>query len=88
MVIFIDGRIKAFTFGEPLNKNTVVIHIEKADPDVEGLYAFINQKFLAEFWQNYEFVNREEDLGKEGIRKAKMSYHPFKFAEKFTILFD
>jgi len=88
MVIFIDGRIKAFTFGEPLNKNTVVIHIEKADPDVEGLYAFINQKFLAEFWQDFEFVNREEDLGKEGIRKAKMSYHPFKFAEKFTILFD
>ncbi|WP_039766285.1 DUF2156 domain-containing protein [Caldicellulosiruptor sp. F32] len=88
MIVFIDGEVKAFTFGEPLNKNTVVIHIEKADPDVEGLYTFINNRFLIEFWQNFEFVNREEDLGKEGIRKAKMSYHPFKFAEKFTVLFD
>lgn len=88
MVIFVDGKIKAFTFGEPLNKNTVVIHIEKADPDIEGLYAFVNNRFLIEFWQDFEFVNREEDLGREGIRKAKMSYHPFKFAEKFTVLFD
>ncbi|WAM34275.1 DUF2156 domain-containing protein [Caldicellulosiruptor morganii] len=88
MVIFIDGKIKAFTFGEPLNQNTVVIHIEKADPDIEGLYTFINNKFLAEFWQDFEFVNREEDLGREGIRKAKMSYHPCRFAEKYTVLFD
>lgn len=88
MAIFIDDELKAFTFAEPLNKNTVVIHIEKADYDIEGLYTFINNRFLIDFWQDYEYVNREEDLGKEGIRKAKLSYHPFKFAEKFTILFN
>ncbi|MEZ0537561.1 DUF2156 domain-containing protein [Caldicellulosiruptoraceae bacterium PP1] len=85
--VFIDNQVKAFTFGEPLNSDTVVIHIEKADPEIEGLYTFINQAFLKYYWSDYKYVNREEDLGKEGIRKAKLSYHPYKFAYKYTISF-
>lgn len=83
--IFIDGRLEAFTIGELLNKNMALIHIEKANPNVRGLYPFINQQFLINEFPEVEFVNREEDLGIEGLRKAKLSYHPCRFVEKYTV---
>ena len=83
--IFIDGKLEAFTMGEYLNPNMALIHIEKANPEIRGLYPYINQPFLVNEFSDVEFVNREEDLGIEGLRKAKLSYHPVKFVEKYTV---
>ena len=80
----IDGEIVAFTFGERLNSNTFVTHYEKAYPSVRGAYPMINMLFARESLGEYEFINREDDLGSEGLRKAKMSYCPEFLVEKFT----
>ena len=85
-VIRIDGRIQAIAVGEMLNKNTAVIHIEKGNTEFEGIYAAINQQFASGEWANVEFINREEDMGLEGLRKAKLSYHPAQLIEKFSIM--
>lgn len=83
--IYIDGKLEAFSIGEFLNKNMALIHIEKANPEIRGLYPLINQQFLVKEFADVEFVNREEDLGIEGLRKAKLSYHPCRFVEKYTV---
>lgn len=83
--IFIDGKLEAFTMGEYINPDMALIHIEKANPNIRGLYPFINQQFLVHEFSDVEFVNREEDLGIEGLRKAKLSYHPVRFVEKYTV---
>ena len=83
--IFIDGKLEAFTMGEYINPNMALIHIEKANPSIRGLYPFINQQFLVNEFSDAEFINREEDLGIEGLRKAKLSYHPCRFVEKYTV---
>ena len=83
--IFIDGKLEAFTMGEYINPDMALIHIEKANPSIRGLYPFINQQFLVHEFSDVEFVNREEDLGIEGLRKAKLSYHPVRFVEKYTV---
>lgn len=81
-IIRIDGNIAAFSLGEQINDNSVVIHIEKGNIFYSGIYQAINQQFLANTWSDMEFVNREEDLGIEGLRKAKMTYQPHRFIEK------
>lgn len=80
-----DGEIAAFTFGEALNKDTAVIHVEKANPDFRGAYAAINQRFAEYEWRDMKYINREEDMGLEGLRKAKESYKPVRMIEKFMI---
>lgn len=82
--IKLNDRIVAFTFGEQLNSDTAVIHVEKADPDIRGAYAAINQAFAADAWSKMKYINREEDMGLEGLRKAKESYKPVKLIEKFS----
>lgn len=84
--VFIDNKLEALSIGEYLNNNMAVIHIEKANSEIRGLYQFINQQFLVNEFDKAELINREEDLGIEGLRKAKLSYHPVKFVEKYTIL--
>lgn len=83
--VYIDDKLEAFSIGEYLNNNMALIHIEKANSDIRGLYQFINQQFLVNEFKDAEFINREEDLGIEGLRKAKLSYHPIKFVEKYTV---
>ncbi len=81
----IGGRIEAFTLGELLDPETVVIHIEKANAEYHGLYQLINQQFLTQQWATIPFVNREQDLGLEGLRRAKESYNPHHLVEKFEV---
>lgn len=81
--ILLGGRIVAFTFGEKLNSDTAVIHVEKADPEIRGAYAAINQNFVENEWANMTHINREEDLGLDGLRQAKESYRPVKMIDKF-----
>lgn len=84
--IFIDGVLKAFSVGsENKLERMAVIHIEKADPEIIGLYQAMNQLFLIHEFPEAEWVNREDDLGLEGLRKAKMSYHPADFARKYLV---
>jgi uncharacterized protein len=83
--MLIEGRLEAFTVGEKLNDSTAVIHLEKANPEIRGLYAAINQAFLEHAWPDTPWVNREQDLGEQGLRKAKLSYHPHHLEEKFTL---
>jgi uncharacterized protein len=84
-VILVNDRVEAFACGELLNKATAVIHLEKAAPEMRGLYAVINQQFCRQAWADVDFVNREQDLGEAGLRTAKMSYHPHHLVEKFRI---
>ena len=83
--MFVGGRLEAFTVGEKLNADIAVIHLEKANPEIRGLYAAINQAFLEQAWQDTPWVNREQDLGEPGLRQAKLSYHPHHLEEKFTL---
>ena len=82
--ILIGQRVVAFTFGEQLNDDTAVIHVEKADPEVRGAYPAINQAFVEHAWSDMTYINREEDMGIEGLRQAKESYKPVKLIEKFN----
>jgi len=82
--IRIDGKIQAFSLGELLNPEMAVIHIEKANTLYHGCYAMINQQFAQHCWNNIPYINREEDMGIPGLRKAKRSYHPVKMVEKYT----
>jgi len=85
--ILIDEKVEAFTFGEPLNSETVVIHVEKANSAFDGIYPMINQAFLENHWSEFHYVNREQDLGEEGLRKAKESYFPHHMVNKYRITF-
>ncbi|MDI7269983.1 MAG: phosphatidylglycerol lysyltransferase domain-containing protein [Myxococcota bacterium] len=84
-VVRVDGRASAYAVGEPLSPTTGVVHFEKADPRVPGLYQLVNNRFCAAAMAEFEFVNREEDMGNPGIRKAKMSYHPVRLVRKYAI---
>lgn len=77
------GRIEAFTIGEFLNEHMALVHIEKANPSIRGLYQAINYEFIRHTFPDTMYVNREEDMGIPGLRKAKESYNPVKFAEKY-----
>ena len=82
--ILIGQRVVAFTFGEQLNDDTAVIHVEKADPEVRGAYPAINQAFVEHAWSDMTYINREEDMGIEGLRQAKEACKPVKLIEKFN----
>ena len=84
--VYIDGHLEAFTIGSynPLEQ-MAVIHIEKANPEIRGLYQFINQQFLIEEFPEAVLINREDDLGLEGLRKAKLSYNPIDYARKYQV---
>lgn len=84
-VILLNNKVEAFTIGELLNEKTAVIHIEKANPEFKGLHAVMNQQFVEHTWNSIPFINREQDLGIEGLRKAKLSYHPERLVEKYRI---
>jgi len=86
--IRVDGKMVAYTVAEVLDETAVVIHFEKGMPGYKGVYQAINQMFLAEQAANYTYVNREQDLGDEYLRKAKMSYNPAFLLEKFTAVVE
>ncbi|MEX1308596.1 MAG: phosphatidylglycerol lysyltransferase domain-containing protein [Eubacteriales bacterium] len=87
-VVLVNGRVEALTFGEALNKDTALIHIEKANPSIRGLYPYINREFVKREWADYKYINREEDMGIEGLRKAKLSYNPVYLVEKYSCSVD
>ena len=81
--IRIDGKLAAFTLGQKMDDNMAVVHIEKADNEIMGLYTVINNQFVQHELTVVKFINREEDMGMEGLRKAKLSYYPAYMIDKF-----
>ena len=80
----VDGQIAAYTVGERINSDTLIVHIEKAFSEKYlGVYQVINQEFVQRHAKNLLYVNREDDAGNEGLRKAKLSYHPAFLLEKY-----
>lgn len=84
--IRLNGSIIAFTFGSRASEDMFVIQIEKAEADIPGAYPMINQQFAMRNCQAVQYINREEDLGLEGLRKAKLSYHPVMMGNKFMAM--
>ncbi len=82
-IIEIDGKIIACSIGEKVD-NSAIIHLEFADRNYQGSYAIINQQFCENEWSDCNFINREEDMGDEGLRKAKESYQPIKLLESYV----
>lgn len=83
--IFIEGKLCAFTVGERLHPQMQLIHIEKADIAYEGIYPMLNQQYILHECEGVEWVNREEDMGIAGMRKAKRSYYPARMIEKYML---
>jgi hypothetical protein len=81
-ILTVNDNIVAFTYGEKLNSDTFVVNIEKANTNYKGSYAMINNLFSAAHGKDYKYINRQEDIGLEGLRKSKLSYHPIKMVEK------
>jgi len=79
--ILIDGKVEALCIGGRINKNTVTVHVEKANIAYRGLYQLINNEFCRHVASNIKYINREEDMGIPGLRKAKLSYKPVKLLE-------
>lgn len=84
-VVLIDGKVQALTLGERLNPDTAAVHFEKANPGIRGLYQVINQRFCENALAGFEFVNREQDVGEPGLRRAKEGYRPHHFVEKHIL---
>ncbi len=84
-LITVNGEVAAFAMGEPINPQTFCVHIEKARYDVNGAYTVINRDFAAHFCKDYRYINREDDVGDEGLRRAKLSYYPAVLTDKFVV---
>jgi len=85
MAVYIGGRIAGFTAGEKLDNDMAVIHFEKSDLAYDGIYSCINKTFVEKYLSDVKYVNRQEDLGIKGLRKAKMAYNPVKLEKKFIV---
>lgn len=86
MAVYVNNVLSAFTIGEKVNDSMAIIHIEKAAIDINGLYSFINKTFVEIYFSDVPYINREQDLGIEGLRKAKFSYQPYKLEPKYSVL--
>ena len=84
-IIRVNGEIAAFAIGEPICDDTFVVHVEKAFAGIDGAYPMINQQFVEHECMDYKYVNREDDTGAEGLRKAKLSYKPAFLVEKGVV---
>ncbi len=85
-VILVNDEVQAFALGERLNETTAVVHIEKANPNFRNIYPMMTKSFSEQRWLGQvDFINREQDLGIPGLRRAKESYYPDHLVEKFTV---
>ncbi len=82
-----DGKVVAYTMGERMNSDVFCVHFEKAYADIRGAYPMINQQFVKNELSGYKYIDREDDVGSENLRKAKLSYHPALLPDKYEAVF-
>lgn len=87
IAVYVDNEVAAFTIGEEINDDMAIIHIEKAFTKYDGIYSFVNRAFIEQCFNNVKIINREQDLGIEGLRKSKMSYYPMQLEKKYIFSF-
>lgn len=81
--IRVDGKLVAFTGGEAITDDMAHVPMEFADTSYRGAFNVINRDFCKNEWADYKYINREEDMGVEGMRYAKRAYNPVKMIEKY-----
>lgn len=81
----VDGEVKAFALGSRLNEEMCDMNVEKADPEIRGIYQAIAKEFLSHEFLDCIYVNREDDMGEEKLRKAKLAYHPLFLLMKYQV---
>jgi uncharacterized protein len=84
-ILKVNGKPAGYTLAGGLNSNTAVVYVEKALHEFKGIYQALNQMFAEKFLAKYRFINREQDVGDDGLRHAKMSYHPYKLVHKYGV---
>jgi hypothetical protein len=84
-ILYVDDQPVAFTIGEYINDDTLLIHFEKADTSYKSVYTMMTHQFILH-QPLVKYVNREQDLGIPGLRKSKLSYHPIEFIEKYNVI--
>ena len=85
--VYVDNKLEAFTIGNYESREDMVyIPVEKANPEIRGLYPYICSQFLIEAFPEAGKENREDDMGLKGLRKSKLSYNPIYMVEKYTII--
>jgi len=84
-VLYLEDAMIAYTVGQTLDSDTVVVHFEKGHPDLGGVYQAINQRFAEVEQERVRFINREQDLDEPGLRQAKESYNPVGFLKKYVV---
>lgn len=84
-VVEYDDKIIGFTMGEITPSGVAVVHVEKGDTNYEGIYPFICWQFAKNRLANARLINRQEDMGLEGLRKSKRSYNPIGFSKKYVV---
>jgi len=82
---YANGKPTGLIIGEPLNKDTFIIHFAKANIEVKGAYQYLFSQFARDFCPDYQYINLEQDLGNEGLRKTKISYRPDSMSHKFRV---
>ena len=90
-MLYLDDKLIAFTMGEQVCGHTVVVHFEKAFADINGAYPMINREFVRQIralHPQIEWINREDDMGLDSLRQAKLSYHPAKMVEKYSVVIE
>ncbi|MCD8096260.1 MAG: phosphatidylglycerol lysyltransferase domain-containing protein [Ruminococcus sp.] len=87
VILYSDDKFAGFAIGGQLNSDTFDVHIEKADANIQGAYPMLCNELAKIAADKFKYINREEDLGLEGLKKSKLSYHPLYLLEKYTISF-
>lgn len=85
-LIRVKGKVVAFTIGEMITPEMAIIHIEKADERMPGLFTVINRLFVENAWGHTQWINREDDMGLPGLRRAKESYNPARRIQKYDVV--
>ena len=84
--LYVEDKMVAFSIGEALDENSLVAHFEKVQPDYSGVYQAINNAFARYAGRGFDIINREQDMGEEGLRQAKETYYPIGFLEKSRVV--
>ena len=85
IAVYVGKEIVGFALGEKLNGKMATIHFEKGNYNFSGIYPFLNKSLVETCFSDVEFINLQEDLGLDGLRRAKLAYQPIKLEKKYLV---